>query len=232
MYFIQDLPIEKRGEEIMRRIQAISQRCALPAALFILMLVPGTVDSGVTSLGTVSGSDAVRQDDHVRAIPMCDGETVMLFETDDQSQDGRMPESVARDVAELMLNRYREMREEEGEILLAHGKEHSKREMLIWETEMKRAVEEGYKVFHSSDLGTNGVSCDMCHPDASNTHPETYPKFQTQLKKIVLLRDMINWCIENPLEGQKLSDDDPKMKAMEAYILWARKGIPLESGKH
>jgi hypothetical protein len=25
------------------------------------------------------------------------------------------------------------------------------------------------------------VSCDMCHPDAANTHPETYPKFQPQL---------------------------------------------------
>jgi hypothetical protein len=23
----------------------------------------------------------------------------------------------------------------------------------------------------------------MCHPNASNTHPETDPKFQTQLKK-------------------------------------------------
>jgi thiosulfate dehydrogenase len=72
----------------------------------------------------------------------------------------------------------------------------------------------------------------MCHPDASNTHPETYPKFQTQLKKVALLRDMINWCIENPLEGPKLADDDPKMKALEAYILSARKGVAVDPGKH
>jgi thiosulfate dehydrogenase len=163
---------------------------------------------------------------------MCDGQTKLLVEIDDVPRGERMPESIAREVAEQMLDRYREMKDGNGEILLAHGKEHSKREMMIWETEMKRAVDEGYKVFHSPDLGTNGVSCDMCHPDASNTHPETYPKFQTQLKKVVLLRDMINWCIENPLEGVPLSDDDPRMKAMEAYILWARKGVPLESGKH
>jgi thiosulfate dehydrogenase len=81
-------------------------------------------------------------------------------------------------------------------------------------------------------LGKNGISCDMCHPDASNTHPETYPKFQTQLKKVALLRDMINWCIENPLEGPKLADDDPKMKALEAYILSARKGVAVDPGKH
>ncbi len=72
----------------------------------------------------------------------------------------------------------------------------------------------------------------MCHPDASNTHPETYPKFQTQLKKVALLRDMINWCIENPLEGKTLAEDDPKMKALEAYIISTRKGEALAPGKH
>ncbi len=216
----------------MRRIQSISKWFFLPAAIFVLILVVRAGEGGVTSLGTTTGSDFVPPDGNVRAIPMCDGQTKLLVEIDDVASGERMPESVAREVAGQMLDRYLEMKDERGEILLAHGKEHTKREMMIWETEMKRAVDEGYKVFHSPDLGTNGVSCDMCHPDASNTHPETYPKFQTQLKKVVLLRDMINWCIENPLEGQKLSDDDPKMKAMEAYILWTRKGVSLESGKH
>ncbi|MCJ7808813.1 MAG: hypothetical protein MUP26_00995, partial [Desulfobulbaceae bacterium] len=78
----------------------------------------------------------------------------------------------------------------------------------------------------------NKVSCDMCHPNASNTHPETYPKFQKQLGKVVALRDMINWCIENPLEGKPLALDDSKMIALEAYITWERKGTPLDAGKH
>lgn len=117
-------------------------------------------------------------------------------------------------------------------LTLVHGKPHSQREMQIWEVEYKRTVEEGKKLFHDSSLGTNGISCDMCHPDASNTHPETYPKFQTQLKSIALLRDMINWCIENPLEGPKLADNDLKMKVLEAYILNQRKGVALAAGKH
>jgi thiosulfate dehydrogenase len=216
----------------MSRIQSISQWIILPVAIFILILIVGTGEGGVTSLGTTTESDVVPAGENVRAIPMCDGQTKLLVEIDDVPRGEKMPEGIARDVAEQLLDQYRELKDENGEILLAHGKEHSKREMMIWETEMKRAVDEGYKVFHSPDLGTNGVSCDMCHPDASNTHPETYPKFQTQLKKVVLLRDMINWCIENPLEGVPLSDDDPKLKAMEAYILWARKGVPLDSGKH
>ncbi|TMA45453.1 MAG: hypothetical protein E6J71_28110 [Deltaproteobacteria bacterium] len=76
------------------------------------------------------------------------------------------------------------------------------------------------------------VSCDMCHPDGANTHPETYPKFQVQLGRVALLRDMINWCIQNPTRGKPLVEDDPRLKAIEAYILAQRKGTPLEYGKH
>jgi thiosulfate dehydrogenase len=72
----------------------------------------------------------------------------------------------------------------------------------------------------------------MCHPNASNAHPETYPKFQKQLGKVVGLRDMINWCIENPLEGAPLAANDPKMVALEAYITFERRGVKLEPGKH
>jgi len=104
--------------------------------------------------------------------------------------------------------------------------------MQIWAAEYKKMVDAGNKLFHDSSLGHNGISCDMCHPNAANNHPETYPKFQTQLKTMALLRDMINWCIENPLEGQKLADDDPRMKQLEAYILHQRKGVPTDPSKH
>jgi thiosulfate dehydrogenase len=112
------------------------------------------------------------------------------------------------------------------------GRPHGQREQRIWKAEYERVVKQGDKLFHDPSLGTNGISCDMCHPDAANTHPETYPKFQTQLKRVALLRDMINWCIENPLEGPKLTEDSAEMKAIEAYILAQRKGAPIEPGKH
>ncbi|NQT89320.1 hypothetical protein HQ560_21305 [bacterium] len=76
-----------------------------------------------------------------------------------------------------------------------------------------------------------GVSCDMCHPDGSNTHPETYPKFQAQMGRVALLRDMINWCIQHPVRGDGFAADDPKMRALEAYITAQRKGTALEYGK-
>jgi thiosulfate dehydrogenase len=110
----------------------------------------------------------------------------------------------------------------------------TKRDLQLWGREEKKWIEDGYKAFHNAKAlgGTIGISCDMCHPDATNTHPETYPKFQQQSKKVALLRDMINWCIENPMKGKPLPEDDPNLRAVEAYILSARKGVPLEPGKH
>jgi thiosulfate dehydrogenase len=108
------------------------------------------------------------------------------------------------------------------------------RDQMLWSKEEKAWMEEGYRNFHNAKAlgGTIGISCDMCHPDASNTHPETYPKFQAQSKKMALLRDMINWCIENPLKGQPLAENDPRLRSLEAYILSARKGVALAPGKH
>ena len=41
-------------------------------------------------------------------------------------------------------------------------------------------VVEGSRIFHDAEAlgGTVGVSCDVCHPDGTITHSETYPKFQ------------------------------------------------------
>jgi thiosulfate dehydrogenase len=109
----------------------------------------------------------------------------------------------------------------------------SRQDVQVWKNETFKTAAYGSKVFHSGDeLGSEiAVSCDMCHPRAANTHPETYPKFQPQLGRVALLRDMINWCIEHPVRGKVLAPDDPKMRALEAYILAQRKGSPLDYGK-
>ncbi len=114
---------------------------------------------------------------------------------------------------------------------LAQADEFTKKDLEKWQKAFMAVVKEGERLFHSP-LGSNKVSCDMCHPHASNTHPETYPKFQKQLGKVATLRDMINWCLENPLEGKPLPLDDPRMIALEAYITWERRGVPLAPGKH
>jgi cytochrome c len=93
-------------------------------------------------------------------------------------------------------------------------------------------VNEGSRLLHSSKLWKNSVSCDQCHPNAANTPPETYPKFQKQIGEVITLFEVVNWCIQNPLEGTPLAADDPKMVALEAYITYERRGVPLAPGIH
>jgi thiosulfate dehydrogenase len=111
---------------------------------------------------------------------------------------------------------------------------YTEQDILTWSRETEKLAVAGSRVFHSADeLGsTIAVSCDMCHPHAANTHPETYPKFQTQIGQVALLRDMINWCLIHPVRADPMDADDPRMRAMEAYIISQRMGVPLEYGKH
>ena len=117
-------------------------------------------------------------------------------------------------------------------IFSAWADDFTKKDQDRWQQEFMTVVKTGEKLFHSSALGKNKVSCDQCHPNAANTHPETYPKFQKQTGKVIPLFEMINWCIQNPLEGEPLAADDPKMVALQAYITFERRGVPLAPGKH
>ena len=90
------------------------------------------------------------------------------------------------------------------------------RDYKVWQHETQQFVDEGKRIFHDwKELGgTIGVSCDICHPDGSNTHPETYPKYQVQLQRVALLRDMIDW--HRKPRGKNLDPNDPKLCALEA----------------
>jgi cytochrome c len=116
--------------------------------------------------------------------------------------------------------------------LSTQADEFTKQDVERWTKEFMTVVKEGERLFHSSALGKNKVSCDQCHPNAANTHPETYPKFQKQIGKVVTLSEMVNWCLRNPLEGEPLAADDPKMVALLSYIHYERRGVPLAPGKH
>jgi thiosulfate dehydrogenase len=114
----------------------------------------------------------------------------------------------------------------------ARADEFTKEDLARWEQEYMSVVKTGRELWTSPSLGTNGVACAQCHPNAANTHPETYPKFQQQIGRVIPLREMINWCIQQPLEGKPLALDDPKMVALEAYVAYERRGVPLAPGKH
>jgi thiosulfate dehydrogenase len=110
--------------------------------------------------------------------------------------------------------------------------EFTKEDLARWDKEYMSVVAKGRALWTSAELGTNGVACAQCHPNAANTHPETYPKFQQQLGRVITLGEMFNWCIQQPLEGKPLALDDPRMVAMLAYAAHERRGVPLAPNKH
>ena len=116
--------------------------------------------------------------------------------------------------------------------LATQADEFTEEDLKRWKKEFQTVQKKGRKLWTSGDLGTNGVSCAQCHPNGANTHPETYPKFQKQLGRVIALREMINWCLQNPLEGKPLAHDSADMIAIEAYLMWERRGVKIAPGKH
>lgn len=116
--------------------------------------------------------------------------------------------------------------------LQAQADEFTQAEVDRWMEQFDMVAQQGRELWTSGELGENAVACAQCHPNAANTHPETYPKFQKQLGRVAQLWEMINWCIRNPLEGENLAADDPDMIALQAYVYKERRGVALAPGKH
>lgn len=123
----------------------------------------------------------------------------------------------------------------------AHKAKHTPQQLQAFQDQFMEQVKVGDSLFHGDkelekqmgvNLSDTGMACAMCHPFASDVHPGQFPKWQEQMSKFATLRDMINWCIEKPNEGEKIEEDSDAMKALEAYIYWSNRGSPLEPGVH
>jgi thiosulfate dehydrogenase len=123
----------------------------------------------------------------------------------------------------------------------AHKEKHTPEQLKAFYDVFIEQVRIGDLLFHGDgatekkfgvNLSKTGMACAMCHPFASDTHPHEFPKFQEQIQEFATLRDMINWCIENPNEGERIDVNGPAMKALEAYHYWSNKGSVLDPGKH
>jgi thiosulfate dehydrogenase len=123
----------------------------------------------------------------------------------------------------------------------AHKEKHTPEQLKAFHDVFMEQVRIGDLLFHGDGdtekkfgvtLSKTGMACAMCHPFASDTHPHQFPKFQEQVQEFATLRDMINWCIENPNEGERIDVTGPAMKALEAYSYWSNKGSVLDAGKH
>ncbi len=119
----------------------------------------------------------------------------------------------------------------------AHKVAHDAETLQAFDDAFMEQVVLGDNLFHGMpmegiNMSSTGMACAMCHPFASDVHPHEFPKFQEQMSEFATLRDMINWCIEKPNEGEIIDPDGEAMKALEAYIHWSNRGSVLDPGRH
>jgi thiosulfate dehydrogenase len=127
------------------------------------------------------------------------------------------------------------------ELALAHKVRHTPQQLQAFEQVFMEQVRVGDLLFHGDaeteqkmgvKLSKTGMACAMCHPMGADVHANEFPKFQEQMNKFATLRDMINWCIEKPNEGEKIEETSDAMKALEAYSYWSNRGSKLDPGRH
>ena len=108
----------------------------------------------------------------------------------------------------------------------------TKEELADQEKALLAAVDHGRDLWHGSNpsMSTNGLACGNCHPDAAASNPQTFPKFQADLGRVIALRDMINWCITTPQAGTPLDVNSYDMIAMEAYAFYLYRGKQISPG--
>lgn len=123
----------------------------------------------------------------------------------------------------------------------AHKVAHDAATLKAFQDEFMSQVVMGDRLYHGDAaaakemgvvLSKTGMACAMCHPIGSDIHPHEFPKFQEQMSEFATLRDMINWCIEKPNEGEKIDPNGDAMKALETYMYWSAKGSVLDPGRH
>ena len=121
----------------------------------------------------------------------------------------------------------------------AHKEPHDAATLKAFQDAFMEQVVMGDRLYHGDPaaekqmkvtLSKTGMACAMCHPIGSDVHPHEFPKFQEQMNSFATLRDMINWCIEKPNQGEKIESDSDAMKALEAYITWSNTGSVLVPG--
>ena len=98
--------------------------------------------------------------------------------------------------------------------------------------ELLDVVNHGRDLWHGSNpaMSTNGLACGNCHPDAAASNPQTFPKWVPQLNAVAPMREMINWCIVHPQNGQALDVAGPDMVALEAYAAYLYRGEKVAPG--
>lgn len=93
------------------------------------------------------------------------------------------------------------------------------------EEALKKAVENGRKLFGDKTLGTKGKACAKCHEDPERpklslaARANTYPKWDRREGKVITLGQKINQMIVRMLKGKAEVLGSERLVAIEAHLM-------------
>lgn len=81
----------------------------------------------------------------------------------------------------------------------------------------------------------NHLSCSSCHAKAGTMPNQAgfvgilarFPQYNARADKIITLQDRINGCMERSMNGKRMPDNAPEMKAMVTYMHYISQGIAV-----
>ena len=73
------------------------------------------------------------------------------------------------------------------------------------------SAEPGEKLFNSTALGSNGRSCATCHPGGMKL--QGIDQYDDEM-----LKEMINFCIRDALQGEMLKPESAELNALLEYV--------------
>ena len=109
----------------------------------------------------------------------------------------------------------------------------------IKDDEMGKSIKLGFNLINESNkymskyIG-NKISCSSCHINAGREKilgfvgtASQYPQYRDREGVIFSLEDRINGCMKRSMNGKVLPYDSVELTAMDAYITWLSRGIPM-----
>ncbi len=75
----------------------------------------------------------------------------------------------------------------------------------------EQALEQGKRLFATTELGKAGKSCASCHPHGKGLE-------EIDAYDDGMLKEMINFCIRDALKGPMLQLDSRELEAMRVYL--------------
>lgn len=105
--------------------------------------------------------------------------------------------------------------------------------------EMSKAIKLGFNLINESDkymskyVG-NKLACSSCHTNAGREKilgfvgvAAQYPQYRDREGAILTLSDRINGCMKRSMNGKVLPYDSIELIAMDAYMTWLSRGVPI-----